>query len=448
MHIAIIGNGIAGITAARNLRKYTSHKITIISGETTHFFSRTALMYLYMKHLRYEDAKPYEDSFWAKNRLDLLHDWVERVDTQRQTLQLRKHGHLAYDILILATGSRPRGLACVGSDLAGVQGLYSYQDLELLENRSPQIEQAIVVGGGLIGVEWAEMLRSRQIDVTMLIRESSYWGNVLPKEESKLVSQHIQNQGIQLLFNTEIEAIVGTKSVQAVRTNRQTSLPCQLVGAAIGVQPNINWLRADEAHGIELNQGILVDNYLKTNVQNIYAIGDCAELREPAPLRQAIESTWYTSRQMGETVAATIAGKPTRYEPRLWFNSAKFFNLEYQTYGHVPPAWSAAYESVHWQHATDAKSIRILYEVESLAVVGFVLLGVRYRHDVCERWILAKTSIESVLERLPMANFDGEFSPSYEAELLQIYNQRTGKNLQLRSRRGLSAVWQWLRGGG
>ena len=86
MHIAIIGNGISGITAARFLRKLSDHQITVISSETDHFFSRTALMYVYMGHMRFEDTKPYEDWFWEKNRIDLKRAPVDSISPQDKEL--------------------------------------------------------------------------------------------------------------------------------------------------------------------------------------------------------------------------------------------------------------------------------------------------------------------------------------------------------------------------
>ena len=90
MHIAIIGNGISGITTARWIRKLSNHKVTVISSETEHFFSRTALMYIYMGHMRYKETKPYEDYFWDKNRIDLVHDHVENIDFDGKSLSMRK----------------------------------------------------------------------------------------------------------------------------------------------------------------------------------------------------------------------------------------------------------------------------------------------------------------------------------------------------------------------
>lgn len=173
-NIVIIGNGIAGITAARHIRKRSDHHITVISSETEHFFSRTALMYIYMGHMNFENTKPYEDWFWKKNRIELLKAHVEHVKTTDKTITLSTGATLGYDILIIATGSKSNKFGWSGQDLKGVQGLYSFQDLEEMEANTKDVKRAVIVGGGLIGVEMAEMLLSRKIEVTFLVRENSF----------------------------------------------------------------------------------------------------------------------------------------------------------------------------------------------------------------------------------------------------------------------------------
>ena len=132
-HIVIIGNGISGITAARFIRKYSNHKITVISAETKYFFSRTALMYVYMGHMKYEHTKPYEDDFWEKNSINLVQDYVINVDTNEKKISLQSGEPINFDALILATGSKPNKFGWPGQDLPQVQGLYSKQDLDKLE---------------------------------------------------------------------------------------------------------------------------------------------------------------------------------------------------------------------------------------------------------------------------------------------------------------------------
>lgn len=173
-HVVIIGNGIAGVTAARHIRKLSDKKITIISAESEYFFSRTALMYVYMGHMKFEHTQPYENHFWKKNNIELVHGYVAKVDTEQKLLYLADKSSLNYDKLVIATGSKPNKFGWPGQDLDGVQGLYSKQDLELLEENAPNnkvCKRAVIVGGGLIGIELAEMLRTRDIPVTFLVRE-------------------------------------------------------------------------------------------------------------------------------------------------------------------------------------------------------------------------------------------------------------------------------------
>ena len=126
MHIVIIGNGISGITAARYIRKLSDFKITVISAETKYFYSRTALMYIYMGHMTYENIKPYENWFWEKNRIELLQEYVTNVDTTNKKVQLQNGENIAYDKLILATGSASNKFGWKGQESAAGAGTLQY----------------------------------------------------------------------------------------------------------------------------------------------------------------------------------------------------------------------------------------------------------------------------------------------------------------------------------
>ncbi len=444
MKTVILGNGISGITAARHLRKRSAGEILVISDESDEFFSRTALMYVYMGHLRERDTRPYEPWFWEKNRIQRQRTRIARIDFENRRMHTADGTTIDYDQLVLATGSRPNKFGWPGQDLDGVHGLYHLHDLEAMERHSAGLQRAVIVGGGLIGVEMAEMFHSRHIPVSFLVRESDFWNNVLPAEEAAMVSRHLREHGIDLRLNTELKAVLddGQGRCSAVRTNGGETIDCGFVGLTVGVSPNIDFLKNT---ALETNRGILVDDYLQTNLPGVYAIGDCAELRQPRPGRRAIEAVWYTGRIMGETLASTLAGDRAAYDPGLWFNSAKFFDIEYQVYGDIRPDLPADQASLYWEHSGGKKSIRLNYEKETGRVLGFNLMGVRYRHELCERWIQSGATVETVLEQLGLANFDPEFSTQYEAELVQLYNRQTGKNLRLRQKRGLPAVLNFLK---
>ncbi|MGO4912699.1 NAD(P)/FAD-dependent oxidoreductase [Leeuwenhoekiella sp. W20_SRS_FM14] len=424
-HIVIVGNGIAGVTAARHLRKNSDKKITIISAESDHFFSRTALMYVYMGHMRFKDLKPYEDKFWVKNRIHLKNAYVEKVDATNQTLILAGGEKLTYDKLILATGSIPAKYGWEGQDLNGVQGLVSKQDLEQLEKTAPNNQicpKAVIVGGGLIGVEMAEMLHTRKIDVTILVREHAFWSGVLPDGEANMISRHIISHGITLRHEEELDKILddGKGNVRGVLTKKGEEIPCNLVGITTGVKPKIDFLSDS---GIETDKGILVNRFLETNIKNVYAIGDCAQQREAIGLRKPIEAVWYTGRMMGETVAQTICGTPFEYKPGNWFNSAKFFDIEYQTYGWVFSTKNKKEyeEHFHWKHDNDKICITIAYHKENKEFLGINSFGIRMKHEVFDCWLNEQRSIDYVIENLPLANFDPEFYKKHEKTIKETY---------------------------
>lgn len=444
MNIAIIGNGISGITAARYLRKLSNHNITVISAETDYFFSRTALMYIYMGHMRKEDTQPYEPSFWTKNRIDLKRAYVKKVNFDEKILHFQGGDTLSYDKLILATGSTPNKFGWPGQDLNRVNGLYSMQDLDAMEAASEGLNRAVIVGGGLIGIEMAEMFASRNIPVTFLVREKSFWNKVMPPEESAMINRHIVEHHIDLRLSTELDRIEndGNGNACAVYTKDGERIECGYVGLTAGVHPNIDFLKSTP---LEINRGILVDKHLKTNMPDVYAIGDCAEQREADWGRRSIEAIWYTGRMMGEVCAYNICEKPVEYHPGIWFNSAKFLDIEYQVYGNVLAQLPDNQDSIYWEHADGKKSIRINYDKTSMIVTGFNLMGVRYRHEICEQWLARPTHIEEALQNLSIANFDPEFYDSYEQKVVNIYNEKMGRNVQLQSKRGLKGAFDFLK---
>ncbi|HRK52864.1 MAG TPA: FAD-dependent oxidoreductase [Cyclobacteriaceae bacterium] len=422
-NIIIIGNGIAGITAARHIRKRSDHSITVISPETEHFFSRTALMYIYMGHMGFENIKPYEDWFWKKNRIDLVQDHVEQVITTDKTVKLSGGRTISYDILIIATGSKPNKFGWPGQDLIGVQGLYSFQDLQEMETNTIHIKRAVIVGGGLIGIEMAEMLLSRKIEVTFLIRENSFWSNVLPQQEANLISRHVREHHIDLREETELEKILSDENgkVKGVVTKSGEEIDCQFVGLTVGVSPNVAFLKDS---GIEIQRGVLVNEYLETNITDVYAIGDCVERTYDLPGRKSIEQVWYTGRMMGEVVAQTICNSRTKYEPGPWFNSAKFLDIEYQTYGNVWNEPKPNEEEFYWEHQGGKKAIHFVWDRDSKHFLGVNVFGIRLRHELFDQWLREKKSIQFVLQNLSSANFDPEFFDRHEKEIVSDFEEK------------------------
>ncbi len=423
-HLVIIGNGIAGVTIARNVRKLSNMQITIISSESKYFFSRTALMYIFMGHMTLENTQPYEDWFWEKNRINLVYAHVDKIDFDNNLLHLNNNSSISYDKLVIATGSKSNKFGWPGQDLPGVQGLYSLQDLHLLEENIKYTNEAVIVGGGLIGIELGEMIHSRGKKVTFVIRENYYWDNILPQNEAALISRHILELGFGLKTSKNLKEILAGDNgrVCAIVTDDGEKIPCQFVGLTPGVSPNIDFVKNT---ALETNRGILVNDYLETNLPNVFAAGDCVEIKSSEPgARNRFEQLWYTGRMHGEVLAKTICGQRTKYERGIWFNSAKFLDIEYQTYGFVGNVLKDGEDTFYWEDKSGKKCFRVVFYKDSREIIGINTFGIRMRHEVFERWIHQCKTVDYVVENLAKANFDPEFFSKYENDIVSCFNSK------------------------
>jgi NADPH-dependent 2,4-dienoyl-CoA reductase/sulfur reductase-like enzyme len=408
MRFVIIGNGVAGITAALTLRaRERNADITVISGETDYFFSRTALMYAFMDRLERRDLEPYERQVWNQQRIQLVRGWVIGLDGTRRAVKLDTGAEITYDKLLLATGSRPNVAPWKGLDTVqhGLVHFVSMQDLDRCEQYTKANARAVVVGGGLIGVELVECLHHHGMQVTFLVREPSYWPAALHAEEGRMVSDHIARHGIQVLHNELVEEVVANASgsVKAIRTANQT-FECDLLGVAIGVHPAIEWLRKTQTPP-ETKRGILVGPDFRTSLANVWSAGDCAEFVRPGE-PSFVEQIWYSAKRHGELAALSMLGDKVDYRPPIFYNSSKFFEIEYTTVGAVTNAPAGA-RHFFAKHPNKEISVRI---VESDgAVIGFNMLGSRWQHNFFERWIAERRSLDYCLAHLNEAQFDVEF---------------------------------------
>ena len=426
--VVIIGNGITGISAAIQIRKnQPTWQISIVSGESAYFYSRPALMYIFMGHMRFEDTKPYDDRFWETNEINRIQAWAISLNSQRQTVGLDTGQDLPYDKLLIATGSKPNYFGWPGQDLKQVQGLYTLQDLTKLESSMSRINTAVVVGGGLIGIELAEMLVSRGRKVSILARENEYWDNVLPTEEAKMVGRVIREHHVDLRLNTELAQIEGdeNQNVTGVELKNGERIECEFVGLTAGVSPNIDLLRVSE---VETERGVLVNKSFHTTVRNIFAAGDCAEIIVPNVERNTIEQLWYTGKMQGEVVGDIMSGTHRSYERGVWYNSAKFFDLEYHTYGQVPSAQSKHGDELqqYWWSDEHRRGLRLVFDSKN-KIVGMNALGIRHHHKTWERWITEERDQEYVFSNLHRAEFDPEFYEQVSARMVESFKESSSK---------------------
>lgn len=428
LRFLIIGNGPAGADAALTLRERLGPDqahITLVSDEHDYFFSRTALMYAFMDKLDRQDLEPYERPMWDRQHIQRLRDRAVNLDATRRVVTLRDVGELPYDRLLIATGSCARPAPFDGAKNAkrGLVSFVSMQDLDACEAAAQAAQRAVVIGGGLIGVELVECLLHHKIPTTFLIREASYLPSALTPGESKIVEAHMRAHGADLLLGHEAHSLScdpqGTITSLTIKPTGglplEQPLACDMVGVCIGVVPQIDWLK-DAATPPKLGRGVIVDDAFRTDLDGVFAAGDCAQIERPGhpPL---IETIWYSARRQGRLAALSMLGDAVRYNPPLFFNSSKFFEIEYTTVGQVTSA-PAGTRAV-WRTAPSAPLSQLITFGEDGAVLGFNMLGSRWNHRILGRWVLERRNIHWVLQHLSDAQHDVELGRAPLASLIE-----------------------------
>ncbi len=421
MHYAIVGNGVAGMEAALALRSRESGaRITIVSDEHDHFFSRPALMYVFAGQTTLKDTEPYDRGLYERMGFDRVRERVASVAPGSKELVFENGSRLAYDRLLLTLGSKGRPAPWPGSEGPGVHSFVTLRDLEGLDRHAKRGGRAVVIGGGLIGVEAAEILHSRGLHVTFLIRDNWYFPLALDAAESALVTEHMRHEGIDVRTGVNVQEIVRGEGggLRAVRLGPGQDLACDLVVVAIGVVPNTRCL---EGSGILLAKGgaIEVDDGLKASSPDVYAAGDCANVSWADGTRRP-EQLWYTARDQGRVVARAMLGDEVTYRRGAWYNSAKFFDIEWTTAGWVPTSlnWddtplAPGLEIRSWFQRIPGQFVSQRIVVKGDRVVGFNMLGSRWDHEPLLQWIQERRSLTYVLQHLSEAQFDEEFMPKF-----------------------------------
>jgi NAD(P)H-nitrite reductase large subunit len=409
MKYLIIGNGVAGISAAFTIRERDdTAEITVVSTESDYFYSRTALMYAFMDRMGRRDLEPYERKVYDKQSIRRVNARAIQLDSDSHTVSLDNGRILHYDRLLLATGSVPRAPDWPGLNEAkkGVCHFVTLQDLDECERLTRTSSEAVLVGGGLIGVELAECLVHHGRKLTFLVKDPWYWPVALGGEEGEMISGHIRRHGINLLLNEEIGSVLNDQDsrVRAIRTMSGREFTCQMLGIAIGVRPCVDWLRLVLTPPA-LNRGIVIRPDFRTSLSDVFAAGDCAELDTGGELG-LVEQIWYSAKRQGELAGRSMLGDAIDYRPPIFYNSAKFFDIEYTTVGQVNDAPAGA-SSFYCRIPGKEVSVRI---VEHLgAVIGFNMLGSRWNHTFFERWITERRNLDYVIKALHLAQFDVEF---------------------------------------
>ena len=325
------------MTAAHFIRQADpSARIEIYSDDPNAAYYRAALTNYLIGELREAQLFAIPPDFFRTHNVQRAHGRVTAVDGRNSRLTLAQGSEISYDQLLIAAGARPNLPDFPGAETAGVMTMRTLQDARTVMDlaSSKRLRQAVVVGGGLLGIEWVQGLLRHRVKVIYLLRGEQFLEKALDQTASDLVISRLRAGGVDVRVHEEIgEALSGRGGrLSAVRLkNSGEEIECQLVGAAIGIRPNVEFL---DGSGIDLAvdqergtvQGIKVDEHLRTNIPNVYAAGD---------ITHRTLGLWEVARLQGRAAGRNMAGGSEIYHSRNHYHATRLYDLDFAGVGEV-----------------------------------------------------------------------------------------------------------------
>jgi NAD(P)H-nitrite reductase large subunit len=286
-----------------------------------------------------------------------------------QSVQLSNKATLTYDRLIVATGARAVLPDIPGVGFSGVFGLRSLRDAEEIVAAARSAQRAIVLGGGNVGLQAAEALSLQGIAVTIIVRSPHLLSQMVDEDAAQRVQSLFASNGVVIRTSTDVAAIMGQTHVTGVRLENGEELQAGLVIVGKGIEPQIEWLRGS---GLRIGRGIIVDSSCRTNIENVFAAGDCAESVDPITGEYLVSGIWPVAHEMGYVAGSNAVGVARTIPGALRMNASTFFSVPIVTIGIVKEATLADAEAKIL--ADDGNRYRkLIFRGRSL--VGAVLYG-------------------------------------------------------------------------
>ena len=403
----IIGNSAAGIAAAEGIRaKNRTDKITIISDEDAPCYSRCLISYYLAGDMKESGMLYRNEDFFKENNIQLLlNRKAISIKPKKNTVVIEeeqddsiKKVNLEYDYLILANGASAKMLDIKGIQKKGVFGFRTIEDARNISTLVPISTTACVLGGGLIGLKAAYGLKKRNLEVKVLIRSPQVLSQVLDKQSADMFQERIQEKGIEIVTGMGVSEVLGNGDVKAVKLDSGKVIGCSIVVVGKGVAPNID-LVADS--GIETTEGIIVNENMRTNIENIFAAGDVCETYDPALDKRVVNALWPNAVEQGRVAGANVCGDNLKYDGSMGMNSVEFFDLPVISMGITKPkADSGCEELVRKSEGVYKKLV-----VKDNRLVGMIALGKLEQSGVYLKLIKEKIDVSNILDDLLSVNF-------------------------------------------
>lgn len=326
----IVGGGIAGTTAAETIRaRDPEGSIAIVSDEPYPFYSRVLLS----KPPFLTGVQPYE-SVWMKRPEWYVENHIVfhggrsaiALDGTAKKLTLDGGEIFTYEKLLLAFGVHNRVWQVPGAEKKGIHYLRTLDHAKAIieDLREAKGKHAVMIGSACVSFEVAEILLSKGVHVTEVMRERWYWEPSLSRRESCIVEKHLVDHGVEIIREMEVAEVLGGERVTGVRLRDGREIPCDMVFAFIGVVVPIEWLASS---GIALDKAILCDEHLQTTLPDVWAAGDIARYKDVILGQHVLMGNWMNARAQGEIAGKNMTGAHEHFEMVSFHSSHGFGNM-------------------------------------------------------------------------------------------------------------------------
>jgi NAD(P)H-nitrite reductase large subunit len=401
MKLVIIGNSAAAVGCIEGLRKFNKDiEITVISDEPYHTYSRPLISYLLYGKTTEQKMKYRPDDFYTANNVSFV--CGEAVDIKNNTVTLKNGEQYPYDKLFIGTGSKPFVPPMEGLEKTQNFTFMTLDNAKKLENSINKDSEVLVIGAGLIGLKCVEGIYDKVKHITVIDLADRILPSILDTQGSEIMTKYLEDKGIT------IKTGVSAKSFEknsAILSNDET-LNFDVVVVAVGVRPNTELVK--DAGG-NVNRGIVVDEFCRTTLPNVYAGGDCTESFDISSDSQKILALLPNAYMQGETAGMHIAGIQKLYNKAIPMNAIGFFGY------HIGTAGSYDGFSVT---ETDGENYRNFF-VKDNVLKGYILIGDLTRAGIYTNMIREKTPLNTVdwavLKDNPTL---AAFSKDYRKEIL------------------------------
>ncbi|MTD55682.1 NAD(P)/FAD-dependent oxidoreductase [Amycolatopsis pithecellobii] len=351
----IVGAGLAGLRAAETVRAEGFAGRVVLIGDEPHLpYDRPPLSKGVLDGSRSPDSTRLRDeSFYVDNDIDVVVGRrVAALRPHEGTVELADGTIVAATKVLLATGGRPRTLAVRGADLPGVRLLRTLDDAVAVASELDPGAAVVVIGAGFIGAEVAASARTIGCEVTMLEAAPIPLGRALGPDIAERYGAHHRARGVNLRCAIGVDAIEGTRRVQAVTTTDGVRYPAEVVVVGIGIVPNTELA---DAAGITLGNGIVVDETCRTSNPAVFAAGDVADFHSTVVDRRVRRESWQNALDQGAAAAMSMLGKGSRYCETPWFWTDQY-DLKLQMAGTPEPT-----DDVVWRGDPDSGEFCAFY---------------------------------------------------------------------------------------